>query len=182
MLTYFALFCSVLRSELRARQDLVAENLALRQQLAVLTRPKRRPRLTATDRLFWSCFSSLWSPCRSTLVLVQPDTVIRWQRFAWRRHWTWKSRRGRLRILQEVHDFRAADTDHSQALATFGRGDVFGEMAPYPGGAFSRHIVRLPSASRMSSPRRYTARARGDSSRIALERTSLRCVSRKWRR
>ncbi len=36
MLTCLALLCSVLRSELRARQDLVAENLALRQQLAVV--------------------------------------------------------------------------------------------------------------------------------------------------
>ncbi len=72
MLTYLILLCSVLCSELRARQDLVAENLALRQQLAVLTRPKRRPRLTEADRLFWSCLSSLWSPWRSTLVLVQP--------------------------------------------------------------------------------------------------------------
>jgi putative transposase len=92
---------------LRARQDLVAENLALRQQLAVLTRPKRRPRLTPADRLFWSCLSSLWSPWRSTLVLVQPDTVIRWHRFAWRRYWTWKSRHmsaGRRRIPQEVRD------------------------------------------------------------------------------
>jgi hypothetical protein len=61
LLTYLVLLCSVLRSELRARQDLVAENLALRQQLAVLTRPKRRPRLTPTDRLFWSCLSSLVS-------------------------------------------------------------------------------------------------------------------------
>jgi hypothetical protein len=33
----YEMLCSVLRGELRARQDLVAENLGLRQQLAVLT-------------------------------------------------------------------------------------------------------------------------------------------------
>ena len=72
MLTYLVLLCSVLRRELRARQDLVAENLALRQQLAVLSRPKRRLRLTPTDRLFWSCLSSLWSSWRSTLQFWHP--------------------------------------------------------------------------------------------------------------
>jgi hypothetical protein len=77
LLTYLALLCSLLRSEFRAHQDLVAENLALRQQLAVLTRPKRRPRLTPADRLFWSFLARFWSPWRATLLVVQPDTVIR---------------------------------------------------------------------------------------------------------
>jgi transposase InsO family protein len=55
----------------------VLENIALRQQLAVLSRQSRRPRLRATDRLFWSWLSRLWSDWRRTLVIVQPETVIR---------------------------------------------------------------------------------------------------------
>jgi hypothetical protein len=80
LLTYLALLCSVLRSEFRARQDLVAENLALRQQLAVLTRPKRRPRLTRTDRrsfgLKMACASNN-SSALAPIVGGQPDSVRR---------------------------------------------------------------------------------------------------------
>ena len=80
------------------------ENLVLRQQLAVLSRSSRRPRLRPADRLFWSWLSRYWKPWRSVLVLVQPDTVVRWHRSAWRRYWTWKSRRrgGRPRLAPEL--------------------------------------------------------------------------------
>lgn len=61
MLTHLALLCSVLCSELRARQDLVVENLALRQQLAVLSRPKRRPHLTPADRWFLAELAAAYS-------------------------------------------------------------------------------------------------------------------------
>ena len=68
------------------------ENLALRQQLAVLTRQRARTRTKPAERLFWSWLSRYWPGWRSTLVMVQPETVIRWQRPAWRGYWTWKSR------------------------------------------------------------------------------------------
>ncbi|MGB6837526.1 MAG: helix-turn-helix domain-containing protein, partial [Dehalococcoidia bacterium] len=80
------------------------ENLVLRQQLAVLSRSSRRARLQPADRLFWSWLSRYWKPWRSVLVLVQPDTVIRWHRSAWRRYWTWNSRHrgGRPRLAPEL--------------------------------------------------------------------------------
>ena len=68
------------------------ENLALRQQLAVLTRQRARTRTKPAERLFWSWLSRYWPGWRSTLVMVQPETVIRWHRTAWRGYWTWKSR------------------------------------------------------------------------------------------
>jgi hypothetical protein len=43
-----------------------------------------RTRLTLADRLFWSWLSRCWSPWRSAIVLVQPDTVVRWHRLSWR--------------------------------------------------------------------------------------------------
>ncbi len=95
MLTYLRLFCSLVRDAVRSRQDLLLEILALRQQVTVLARKSRRPRLTPSDRLFWSGLSSLWSGWRCAVIFVQPETVIRWQRTAWRRYWTWRSRRGR---------------------------------------------------------------------------------------
>ena len=108
LIAYLLLLCSLLRNTLRSRHDLLLENLALRQQLAVLSRQSRRPRLRPVDRLFWSWLSGLWSRWRSAVVLVQPETVIRWQRTAWRQYWTWKSRRGRTsgrpRVPTEVQE------------------------------------------------------------------------------
>ena len=81
------------------------ENLALRQQLAVLTRQRARTQTKPADRLFWSWLSRYCPGWRSTLVMVQPETVIRWHRTAWRGYWTWKSRArhpGRPRISKEL--------------------------------------------------------------------------------
>jgi putative transposase len=104
--TYLLLFWSLLRSAFLSRQHLLLENLALRQQLAVLSRQMRRPRLQPGDRLFWSWLSRLWTGWQSALLLVQPETVIRWQRMAWRHYWAWRSRRsrglGRPRLPREV--------------------------------------------------------------------------------
>ena len=80
MITYFLLLCSSLPATVRSQQHLVLENIALRQQLAVLSRQSRRPRLDPSDRLFWSFLSQLWSRWQSAVVFVQPETVIRWQR------------------------------------------------------------------------------------------------------
>ena len=48
-----------LRAFLRPRAVIAAENLALRQQLAVLPASMKRPRLRKRDRVFWVCLSRL---------------------------------------------------------------------------------------------------------------------------
>ena len=70
----------ILRILLANRATLIAENLALRQQLAVISRTATRPRLLQRDRIFWVWISRLWKDWRSALVLVQPHTVVRWHR------------------------------------------------------------------------------------------------------
>ncbi len=77
----------------RSRASLAAENLALRQQLAVMTRSVKRPKLRRRDRLFWEWLSQLWPDWKSALVIVQPETVIRWHRRGFRLYWSWKSRK-----------------------------------------------------------------------------------------
>ena len=64
-----------------------AENLALRQQLAVLRHSVKRPRLRPRDRIFWVWLSRLWRDWLSVLVIVQPDTVIQWHRQGFRLYW-----------------------------------------------------------------------------------------------
>ena len=67
---------ALLRAVYRDRAALVAENLALRQQLIVLHRHVPRPRLDDADRAFWVNLASLWSGWRTALRLVRPATGI----------------------------------------------------------------------------------------------------------
>jgi hypothetical protein len=72
---------ALLRGAVRDRSDLVAENLLLRHQLAVLTRPtRRRPRLSARDTLVWVLARRRRRDWRRHLVMVRPETVVRWHR------------------------------------------------------------------------------------------------------
>ncbi len=59
---------------------LATENLALRQQLAVLCERTTWPRLRQRDRIFWAILAGIWSNWRSVLLTVQPETVVRWHR------------------------------------------------------------------------------------------------------
>ena len=81
-----------LRSAFRTHADLALENLALRQQLAVLQRNSKRPRLRHLDRAFWLLLSRIWSRLADVLVIVKPDTIVRWHRRGFRLFWRWKSR------------------------------------------------------------------------------------------
>jgi hypothetical protein len=94
----------VLRGMLISRWALAAENLALGQQLAVLRRSGRRPRLRAWDRAFWAWLSRWWARWKDALVIVSPATVVGWHRQGFRLWWRWKSRGrdGRPRIGAEV--------------------------------------------------------------------------------
>ena len=79
MLESLMLLLALVRAALRPRAGLVAENLLLRHQLAVLTRPtRRRPRLRARDKLLWVLARRCCTAWCRHLVLVQPETVVRW--------------------------------------------------------------------------------------------------------
>ena len=69
------------------------ENVAFRHQLAVLQRSVGRPRLRCRDRLFWVGLLQLWAGWRSSLLIVQPATVLAWHREGFQLYWRWKSRR-----------------------------------------------------------------------------------------
>lgn len=68
------------RSSLKSQRELALENLALRQQLAILKRTTQRPRLIHADRAFWVALSRLWTGWQHALILVKPETVIGWHR------------------------------------------------------------------------------------------------------
>ena len=102
--TLLSTLCSIFRS----RAALELENLALRHQIGVLNRSARkRPKLTAGDRMLWVFLSRVWHDWRSALAIVRPETVVAWHRAGFRLFWTWKVRRGqpgRPLISREVRD------------------------------------------------------------------------------
>ncbi len=91
---------------LRSRGDLLLENLALRQQLGVLTRKYPRPQFAAADKFFWVMLRRLWLGWKRALTLVRPETVVRWHREGFRQYWAWISRRrvraGRTLVSREL--------------------------------------------------------------------------------
>ena len=87
-------------------RQLALENLALRHQLAIYKRTVTRPRLRRADRVFWIALAKLWPGWRQPLVIVTPDTVLRWQRRRFRAYWTRLSARptgGRPRVNAEIN-------------------------------------------------------------------------------
>jgi len=124
------LLLTTVLASVRGRQDLVLENLLLRHQVAVLTRPTRtrsRARLGAWDKLVWVLARQWCAGWREHLAFVTPDTVVRWHRQGWRSFWRWKSRSrgGRPHLSPEVRDLIAT---MSRANQLWGTERVRGEL------------------------------------------------------
>jgi transposase InsO family protein len=91
--------------------------LALRQQLAVLKRKSKKPVLKDRDRLFWWLLSKAWKDYISELILVRPETALRWSKRKFREFWRRKSqgRPGRPAIPQKHIEFiRRISSDHPE--------------------------------------------------------------------
>jgi len=88
----------MLRALVLDRQRLLLENLALRQQVIVLKRRNQRPHLLDGDRVFWILMRKALRDWKGCLLIVKPETVIRWHRRGWRYYWrrqSWPKRVGR---------------------------------------------------------------------------------------
>ncbi len=86
-----------IRATFASRSNLVIENIALRQQLAVLKVARPRPKLTPFDRAFWVFLSRIWPHWSDPLILVMPETVVRWHRAGFKTYWPVEVARGEAR-------------------------------------------------------------------------------------
>ena len=132
-----------LRAALRTHTDLTLENLALRQQLALLRRRSMRTRFGRLDRHLWVWLSNHWAGWREALHLVQPETVIRWHRQGFRAFWTRKSRRGRTGRPPTASEL--ADLVRTMALANplWGAPRIHGELLKLGLDFSQRTVARL---------------------------------------
>ncbi len=75
----------------RSKPQLVAENLLLRQQLIVLKRSVKRPHFTAAERGLVILLASKLQRWKEALLIIKPETVLRWHRQGFRLFWKRKS-------------------------------------------------------------------------------------------
>jgi transposase InsO family protein len=103
-----ALLCfalAILASPFRSKSRLEVENAALRHQVVMLRRMvHRRVRLTNSDRLFFIQLYRWFPSVLKVIMIIRPETLVRWHRAGFRRYWRWKSRSlgGRPQIDTEL--------------------------------------------------------------------------------
>jgi putative transposase len=142
MLELLVVLVRALTLACRGHRKLVLENLALRQQLTAMKRAARRPRLQARDRLFWIALARVWRNWRLAVVLVRPDTVVRWHRDWLRRRWTRRStpRNGRPGVSREI---RALVREMATANPLWGAPRIHGELRTLGIDISERSVSRL---------------------------------------
>jgi hypothetical protein len=111
-----------------SRSNLLIENLALRQQLAILTAKRRRPRMGTADRIFWLALRRFWPRWKEALVVIRPDTVVSWHRAGFRKFWTWKSRRRFIGRPSTKAEIRRLVRRMAAENPTWGAPRVHGEL------------------------------------------------------
>src|SRR5215467_1255880 len=101
-----SLLLGTLTDLFRSKSELVAENAFLRQQLIILRRQVKRPACTKMDRMLLVLLARLVRSWKQALIIVQPETLLRWHRQGFKLFWKYKSRAASLtpRISQETVD------------------------------------------------------------------------------
>jgi putative transposase len=143
MVNIFGLLLGTILRVFHARRALLLENLALRQQLAALKRRHPRPRLTVFDKVFWVLAHRFWSGWKQVLIVVTPETVVRWHRAGYQFYWKLISKvrkpMGRRQTPKEVQEliFRMIAEN-----PTWGAPRIHGELLMLGFGISERTVSR----------------------------------------
>ncbi len=141
---------------LRARETLAAENLFLRKQLAFYAERKVHPRrLDNAARFCLAVWSRLFD-WRDALLIVKPDTLIRWHRLGFKLFWRWKSKVGRPRLPRNIRDLIARMVRENP---TWGQARIAAELSVKLGIRVSPRTVRAywPADPDYPGPRRVSS-------------------------
>jgi transposase InsO family protein len=85
-------FFDLLELAINERTQLALENIALRQRLAVYKRSVQRPNIDDGDRIFWMTIMRFLREWKEAVVIVKPETVVKWHRKGFKYYWRRKSR------------------------------------------------------------------------------------------
>ena len=152
-----------------SRQDLMLENLALRQQVLARQRPVHR--LSTPHKLFWVILRRLWSRWKTPLVLVTPRTVVEWHRAGFRLYGKWLSRARQVGGRKPVSpELRALIFRMAAENPTWGAPRIHGELVklgfPISQPTVSRWLRRAPRSPEVG--RRWLAFLRNHREDIAV--------------
>ena len=138
----------------RSRRELLAENTLLREQLIVASRKVKRPAFRPHERGLVVLLSRLTRRWRDALLLVKPDTILRWHRQGYRLLWRWKSRKPskpRPRLSADVIKLIRCMAGSN---ATWGAERIRGELLKLGIRVAKRTIQRYMRAVRPPAPPR----------------------------
>jgi hypothetical protein len=76
----------------RSKAELIAENALLRQQLIILKRQVKRPACTNMDRILLVLLARGVRAWKQTILIIQPETLLRWHRELFRLYWKRRSK------------------------------------------------------------------------------------------
>src|SRR5580704_12767420 len=128
MIARICFVLAVLASPFKSNIRLEAENAVLRHQVIVLRRKlKGRSRLTNNDRWFFVQLYRWFPSTLPVLMIIRPETLVRWHRAGFRRYWRWKSRRRGGRPQIEA-DLRALIRQMSTENLLWGAPRIHGEL------------------------------------------------------
>jgi transposase InsO family protein len=80
-----------LLSLFKSQTQLHLEVLFLRKQLEIVARSTPRLKMKPADRFFLGFLTDLFDSWKAALLIVKPETLIRWHRQSFRIFWKWKS-------------------------------------------------------------------------------------------
>src|ERR1700722_19207197 len=149
-----ALICFVLvvlASPFKSKSRLEAENAALRHQLIVLQRKVRgRAHLTNSDRWLFVQMYRWFPSILKVVMIIEPETLVRWHRAGFRRYWRWKSRSLGGRPQVEV-ELRTLIRRMSRENLLWGAPCVHGELRKL-GSSVAQSTVATYMVKRRGSP------------------------------
>jgi putative transposase len=125
---------------LAGHKQIALENAALRQQLTIFKRTQPRPKLRHHDRLFWIVLMKIWKQWRTALVIVQPTTVVSWQRRRFKEYWSRLSQKREPGRPQVSTELRKLVRTMAAANVTWGAPRIHGELLK-PGFEISERTV-----------------------------------------
>jgi len=136
-----------MKTGLRSRTALAAENLFLRKQLALYRERQIKPCRAADPLRFTLVLLARWFAWREALTIVQPATLLRWHRKGFRLFWRWRSRSGRPPLPVELQRLVAT---MARDNATWGEERIAAEL-----------LLKLGLRVSPRTVRRYMGRVRG---------------------
>lgn len=87
----------------KSQSRLQLENIYLRKQLVILKRTNKKFQIRNRNRFFFVIMKTIFNRWRESLIIIKPETVIKWHRKGFKLYWRWKCRNsgGRPKIPQE---------------------------------------------------------------------------------